>query len=362
MLYDSFMVEQGPQVGTILDGRFRVSRHVSDTALGSRFVARDQTTRKQVAVVVISPDRIALHGDRFRQSSELAMQLDSPGCVSVLAYGIHQGHGYRVTSWERGSLLSEKLGSDRLLLSSAVSWMADIAGALAAAHEIGLHHFGICPNTIRIHKRSEPPDHALLDDWGLSRLLEGPDPSCTTGPLHPSGSAWLSPETIQGKPPDSRSDLYSLGAVLFHCVTGRPPFTGPSMKVMAAHINHPVPPLSQHASGVPHWLDELAIELMAKDPEHRPQDAATVAERLREGAALLVDGAAHPERITANVAPSRLPRVQIRGTGSARTPSVVDRPDTVTAPRPMPPMWFFALLVIVGVGSFVISFLFCMNG
>ncbi|MCB9679550.1 MAG: serine/threonine protein kinase [Alphaproteobacteria bacterium] len=355
------MAEDGPQVGTILDDRFRISRLVAENALGRSFVARDRETRKQVAVRLVRPDLMRDHADHFLQTSELASRLTAPTAVHVHTWGVQEGWGYRVTEWESSAPLADAL-DEAVLLSTAVSWMTDVARALADAHALGLVHGGLSPHVIRLVRRNEPPGQTRVDDWALGRMLEGGDPMSSTGLLYTDGAAWLSPQYLLGKPTDAKSDLYAVGCLLFRCITGRPPYTGPSMKVMAAHVGEAVPSPSQHASGVPPWLDDLVIALLAKDPADRPEDAAAVVRMLTEGATHLVDGAAHPDRVTANPPPMRLPRVEIRGAGAARTPELVDRPSRATpVPAAGIPIWFFALLAGVGLASFALSFILCMG-
>ena len=136
------------------------------------------------------------------------------------------------------------------------------------------------------------------------------------------------------------------------------PFS-PSMKVMAQHINAAPPAPSAQGSGIPHWLDELVLALLEKDPANRPQTAQEVVKRLVEGSALLVDGAAHPERVTANAAPQRLPDVAVRGAGATRTPDVVDRPRRNTEAPPPSTAVLVVLLALVGIASFLVTFLVC---
>jgi serine/threonine-protein kinase len=356
----------GVGVGTVLADRFRLSRPLADPVLdrasGStiarRFAARDRQTRKQVGVLLLSPPITEAHGDAFEASGALAMQLTHPACVRVLAQGRIEGQAYRVVEWEKHTTLMDAL-SERVLLSSAVSFMADVGRGLQDAHGLGLIHRGLSPRAIRLVRRSEPPDRARVDDWGLVDLLDGTDPSASTGLLLVGGTHWMSPEYIQGQPCGPTADLYSLGCLLFRCITGHAPFTGPSMKVMAQHLNGEPPVPSAQASGIPHWLDELTLALLEKDPANRPQSAEEVVERLVEGSALLVDGAAHPERVTANAAPQRLPNVAVRGAGATRTPDVVDRPRRAAQSPGPSPARLAVLLGLVGIASFLVTFLVC---
>ena len=353
-------------VGTVLEDRFRLSRPLPDTVLdrtsgitiARRFAARDKETRKQVSVLLLTPPITEAHGEAFEASGRLAMELTDPCCVSVLAQGRIARQAYRVTDWEKHTTLVDAL-QERVLLSSAVSFMADVGRGLQDAHTVGLIHRGLSPRAIRLVRRSEPPDRARIDEWGMVDLLDGTDPSASTGLMLVGGTHWMSPEYIQGHACGPPADLYSLGCILFRCITGHAPFTGPSMKVMAQHINGTPPAPSAQGSGIPHWLDELVLALLEKDPANRPQTAEEVVQRLEEGAALLVDGAAHPERVTANAAPQRLPNVAVRGAGATRTPEVIDRPrKRPAAPAPRP-LLIAGLLLLVGTASFLVTFLIC---
>lgn len=323
-------------IGRTFGERYRVSRQEGEDALGLRFVARDRETRKQARVLVLRPEIVVAHRDAIERSGRLSMQLGHPSAVTTLHQEITDETAVRITDWAPGGTLGGVL-DEVPLMSSTVQWGLDIAQALAEAHGLGLVHEGIAPFTIDLVRRSEPPDRARLRDWGLRGLLvAGKDPLSSTGFMLTGGAAWLAPETIQQGVHDARSDLYALGAVLFHSLTGHPPYTGPELKVLAAHIDAPVPAPSQAISGVPHWLDELVLRLLAKDPVERPQSAEEVAGALIEGAALLRDGAAHPVRVTANAAPERLPRVALRGT-AAHAPRV-DRLSADPEPSGSPPV------------------------
>lgn len=320
---------------------------VGEDALGLRFVSRDRETRKQASVLLFRPEIVALHGDAIARTGELAMRIDHPNVVRTLHQSIEGLEAVRVSEWDPGGTLGAVL-DEVPLMSSSVRWGLDIARGLEAAHSVGLLHRGVAPYNVRLVRRSDPPDRARLHDWGLAGLLlDGGDPLSSTGLHFTGGSAWLAPEYIQGNRFDERSDLYALGAVLFHCLTGHPPYIGPELKVLAGHVNEPVPAPSQHMSGVPHWLDELVIGLLAKAPEHRPQTAAEVAAILQHGAAQLHDAAAHPQRVTASVAPTRLPDVALRGTASHQAP-----PRRVSrTPAPAPTRQQRSLAVWLGVAA-----------
>lgn len=336
-------------IGRTLAGRFRISRSVREDAFGWRFAARDRQSRKQVSVLLLRPEIVTAHAETLQTLGDALQAVQHPNVVRLLHHHVEGREGVRVTEWDAGGTLGGAL-SETPLVWSSVRWCQDVAEALVAAHAHGVLHGGIAPNCIHLVRRKSPPDQARLDDWGLAELLHtSGDPLTSTGLHFIGGAPWLAPEIIQRQSIGPPADLYALGCVLFHALTGRPPFSGPELKVLAAHVHDPPPAPSQHISGIPLWLDELVLDLLAKDPAARPQVAAEVVERLAEGAAQLVDGAAHPDHVTANVAPTRLPTVALRGT-AAHAPPRVDRLSEDPPTRPDHRAWLLPLLLGAALG------------
>lgn len=330
-----------PKASTVIAERFRLSRPGPESRFGARWFARDQQTRKQVEVLFVKPTLIEGHEERFRRASA-ALTLEHPHAVELLHASLTPVP-VRVTRWEKHELLADRL-QEQLLLSTAVAWVRQLAEALIEAHRQDIVHGAIAPNSIWIVKAG-PSGEARLAHWGLVRLLEGVDANSSTTGITDGGNApWISPEFARGVELIAASDIYSLGTVLFHAITGTPPFTGPSMKVAASHVTDTPAPPSKRRSDVPAWLDELVLAMLAKEPSDRPS-AGEVAEKLREGEALLVDQAARDDRVTANAAPTRLPQVAIRGAHSVHLPEV-------EPPQPPPTedlRLFRGLLLAVGI-------------
>lgn len=352
-------MDSSAYIGRTLADRYRISRATGEDAFGLRFVARDRQTRRQASVLLLRPDLVRGQEERLEAEAALLSGLAHPNAVRLLHQELSAEHAVRITEWDPGHTLGGVL-DDIPLMSSSVRWGLEVAGALRVAHDQGILHRGVAPHTIRLVRRTDPPDRARLTDWGLSRLLlEGSTPLTASGQRHLGGVAWLPPELIASAQFDERSDLYALGAVLFHCLTGHPPYSGPELKVLAAHIHAPVPAPSQHISGVPHWLDQLVIGLLAKDPDDRPQTASAVEQVLHEGAAQLLDGAAHPDRVTANVAPTRLPNVALRGTAAQAPPRLdrVERATPIPVTLPEDPVIRWGLLVGAALGVAMVVFL-----
>lgn len=339
-----------PKASIVIAERFRLSREGDPSAFGQRWFARDQQTRKQVEVLFLKPSLVEGAEERFRLANA-AQTLDHPHAIGLLHASL-EPVPLRVTRWEKHDTLTEKL-EGQILLSTAVGWARQLANALAEAHRQDIVHGAIAPGAIWI-VNAGPSGEARLASWGLIRLLDGVDSASSTTGITDGGNApWISPEYARGVTLLPASDVYSLGAVLFHAVTGTPPFTGPSMKVAASHVTDAPEPPSRRKSGVPAWLDELILSMLAKDPTKRPT-AERVAQKLDEGAALLVDQAAREDRVTANAAPTRLPQVAIRGAHSVHLPEVepAEKPigDDIHLFRGLLVAVGVLLLLIIGLG------------
>src|SRR5262245_37832727 len=160
----------------------------------------------------------------------------------------------------------------------AVHLLRQVCGALQEAHAAGLVHRDLKPSNVIVGERGGRADVAKLLDFGLVRSQSaGPDDTRLTREGAIAGTpAFMSPEQAAGKDdPDARSDVYSLGAVAYFLLAGRPPFAGPSaVKVLAAHLYEPPAPLTGHRPGVPADLEAVVLRCLAKAPAERFPDVA----------------------------------------------------------------------------------------
>ncbi|WP_437295711.1 serine/threonine-protein kinase [Sorangium sp. So ce426] len=258
--------------GELLGGRFRVEALAESGGMGAVYRAWDVTTGRRVAAKVLhdpSPHHLA----RFAREAELLARLAHPGIVRYVAYSAaRESTPFLVMEWLEGEDLSRLLSRRRLSVAETVELGARVAAALGAAHALGIVHRDLKPaNIFLVGGRIEEP---RLLDFGVARL---PDMAPITGAGVLVGTPdYMAPEQARsGDEVGAPADIFSLGCVLFQCVTGAPPFQADHLVALLARIIFDDPPrLSERCPGAPPWLDALVSQMLEKDPARRPRDGA----------------------------------------------------------------------------------------
>ncbi|MFD8937921.1 protein kinase [Streptomyces sp. NPDC059578] len=271
------------QAGTVLDGRYRLIEPVGAGGFGQVWQAHDPKVDRLVAVKVLTGDGSADHDRqvaRFAREAAVAGGLSHPRIVTVHDFGSATHHGrpyaYLVMQLLPGKSLSAVLDAGPLPLPKALYSAACVADALDAAHDAGLTHRDIKPSNIMVQDNGE----ATVVDFGITKGSGAGHDITTTGVLIGT-PAYMAPEALSGTF-DHRSDLYSLGCVLFESVTGRRLFTGTSWHLINQHLNEPPPLLRTLRPDAPAELERLVSQLLAKDPAHRPDSADEVYDLIEE--------------------------------------------------------------------------------
>ncbi|MFB6888886.1 serine/threonine-protein kinase [Kitasatospora sp. NPDC056327] len=269
------------KAGDVVGGRYRLERQLGQGGFGVVWAAHDDTIGRRVALKVLSDEKA---GDeeavgRFIREARTAGALSHPHIVTLFDYGrVMDGSRwthYLVMELVRGTSLAALL-RDRGTpeLSVALRWVRQVCKALDAAHRNGVVHRDIKPENIMISESGE----AKVLDFGIARLLTQGAGELTSTGVVVGTPAYLAPECWSGAAIDGRADLYALGVVLYQLCTGRRPFTADSpYSMMFAHLNE-----QPQAPGTPDpALDRLILQMLAKEPDDRPADAAEVRRRLR---------------------------------------------------------------------------------
>lgn len=272
--------------GVVLDNRYELVRLLGSGAMGAVWQGTDLKIRRPVAVKIVLDHTDPRLTDRMVREATAAGRLSHPHIATVHDYGqtLHESVlvTYIVMELVGGRPLTSVLAEGRSDLAVTLGWAQQITLALGAAHApgVGVVHRDLKPDNILITNDGL----VKLVDFGIARFIgDGHlgDTRLTKPGMLIGTPAYMAPEQCLSKPVDGRTDLYALGCLLYEMVTGSPPFTeGSPLTVALAHVHDtPVAPRSRNEA-VPAELDLLIRDLLAKDPDLRPDDAATVYQRL----------------------------------------------------------------------------------
>ncbi|MFI7341244.1 tetratricopeptide repeat protein [Streptomyces sp. NPDC050085] len=276
----------------LIHGRYRLLDLIGRGGMGEVWRARDESLGRHVAVKCLKPlgpqrdqSFTRVLRERFRREARVAAALQHRGITVVHDFGEYEGILYLVMELLEGKNFSQLLEENRhhpLAVDDIVDMAEQIAAALAYTHEQGIVHRDLKPaNIVRLADGT-----AKICDFGIARL--GHDIGFTarlTGTGIAMGTPhYMSPEQIGGTHVDQRSDLYSLGCVLYEIATGAPPFDlDDAWAVLVGHRDTlPEPPRS-HRPELPAYVDRIILDLLAKDPEERPRDARELGRRIAAG-------------------------------------------------------------------------------
>jgi tetratricopeptide (TPR) repeat protein len=293
----------GEPARLVAGGRYRIRHFLGEGSNKKVFLAEDTELGRDIAIAFVqraSARESTLLRVR-REVRAMARLGDHPNIVTVHDVGEEGGRTYITSQYVPGGSLVERLRAlpgRRMPVPDALSVGGQVAAALAHAHGHGIVHRDLKPGNVFLTDQGV----ALLGDFGMA--VKGGDMRITTDKAFIGTAPYMPPEQARGHPVDTRSDLYSLGAMLFELVTGRPPFTGEDpIVVIAQHAHAPRPSAMALNAMVPPELDALITELMAIDPGDRPPSAIDVKQRLDA----LSPEADRAPKVRAPVEPVRLP-------------------------------------------------------
>lgn len=261
-------------------GRYQIKRSIASGGMAEVFVARDALLDRLVALKLMHPEFTSNDAfvQRFRREAQAAASLNDPRIVCVYDWGSDDGAYFIVMEYVEGETLSDIIrSSGPLPIDDAVRIAADVCGALHVAHRNGIVHRDVKPANIAIDRHGQ----TKVMDFGIARAARSGMPNVTQTGTVIGTASYFSPEQAQGQPVDPRSDVYSVGVILYEMLTGRVPFQGDTPVAVAyKHVSEEPPLPRSLASDIPPELEAVVMKALAKNPENRYQTALHMQEDL----------------------------------------------------------------------------------
>lgn len=328
--------------GFILDGKYRLEERIGVGGFGVVYRTTHLQLQREVAVKVFRPlptlsteDAIA----RFRQEGTSASRLSHPNAITILDSGIAPGGiPYLAMELLIGRTLADELRErSPLPLSRCIQIIVPVCDVLIEAHAAGIVHRDVKPDNVFLH-RTRSGEVIKVLDFGIAKLLEGtPDrdaPMVTGGGAFVGTPTYMAPERLRQGPYDGRSDVYSVGVMLYQMLSGRPPFESPSqsyLEIVLGHLNQPPPSLRERRPSIPEAVAQVIMRTLEKDPQSRPtarQLLTDLVRVVRKSVGQLDAPSDGPARSPAPAAP---PPARPASSASTGTAGVV--------PRGLPGIW-----------------------
>jgi len=263
-------------------GGFVLHEHIGEGAMGTIYRATDKSLEREVAVKLVRGCHIddPLSRQRLQSEACAAGKVNHPRVAQVYALNFSNGHPYLVMELVSGQDFEQKLKSEgRIDERTALKAALDVADGLSALNREGLVHGDIKPGNIVLDR----DENAKLVDFGLSGMTRHDDNGFIVGT-----PTYIAPELLRGEEDTHLSDIYSLGATLYHLLSGRLPFDGESSEeILKARLSKPLIPLGKHTHDVSFPTQKLVIRMLQRDGERRYPSSEAVAADIREALALL---------------------------------------------------------------------------
>lgn len=303
-------------------GGFTVVERIGRGGMATVYRAHQSAMNRDIALKVIELDDLLERGDefknRFAQEAAVVASLEHIHVLPVYDYGIQDNIIYLAMRLLRGGTLSEIMNKGQLPINRGVELFSQVARGLAYAHSKGVVHRDLKPSNIML----DDAGNAHLTDFGLAKWIYGAENITRTGNIVGT-PAYMSPEQLRGDGVDHRSDIYSMGIILYQMLAGKPPFDSPSSNVVSIIYQHlekmPEAP-SVHNPDINPAIEAVILKAIAKNPDDRFQSMGEMDKALREAAGLVSSSSAsYPAVAVTKVTTETLPQIPSRLADKAKT-------------------------------------------
>lgn len=345
-----------PLVGMTLDGRFRIVDVIGRGAMGKVYRAVQLPLNRAVALKVLDSRYGAGREESFKQrflvEAALTAKLSHPNTVRVLDYGsTKDGLFYLAMEYLDGESLDKLLARGPLPWRRVLNIGQQVARALREAHELGVVHRDLKPGNVILLDLDDDTDHVKVLDFGLVKsFVEGHElegRAITQQGMLMGSPPYMAPEQGEKNRADPRSDIYSLGTVLYEALTGQPPFRGGApLEIILKHVHEKVPPLvtPKGLEPIPDTLEAVVLKCLAKSPMDRFQSMEEVLSAMQDVVPAILTPAVETPSVEVALPPKKSPVVLVLGfalamaVGVGATAFIMRRPPPPTpAPAPAPP-------------------------
>jgi serine/threonine protein kinase/DNA-binding LacI/PurR family transcriptional regulator len=276
-------------------GGFTVIERIGRGGMATVYRAHQSAMNRDVALKVIVADDLIERSDEFRgrfaQEAAVIASLEHIHILPVYDYGFQDNLVYLAMRLLRGGTLSELMRSDTLSMNRAIELFSQVARGLAYAHSKGVIHRDLKPSNIML----DDSGNALLTDFGLAKWVHGTENITRTGNIVGT-PAYMSPEQLKGETVDHRSDIYSMGIILYQLLTGKPPFDSPSSNVVSIiyqHLEKTPPAPSSYNADISPEIEAVILKSLAKTPDERFQSMGEMDIALRKAANMTISSSSN---------------------------------------------------------------------
>lgn len=269
-------------------GKYTLEARLGAGGMAAVFRSRHPQFDKPVAIKILPPSvgQDTTFQARFEREGRTIAALNHPNIIRVYDIDESDGLFYMVMDLLPGGTLEGRIHQGQVDRRWSVETIITVAEALEYAHSRGVIHRDIKPSNILLNEENQP----VLADFGIARLLDPGEAQLTATGTVVGTLAYMAPEQLNGQSSDARADIYSLGVVLYQMLVGRVPFTGDTMTIISGHLTKEPPPLHEFAPDIPQAMEEVVLQALAKNPDHRFRSARVFAQALRNTLAELEPG------------------------------------------------------------------------